>query len=183
MYSKSTSDRFGELNIPGNYSGNAFRLQNTVNTPSSPPIPGFYRQVPRKSGMNSNTGNSGNYTANNSHTSFSARDTELAPKPTLPKGSDIKIESRENENAFAPPDLSMFDISDDYTVSDNTENSTPNDRQHSNEKGRDISSLSPSNSKYLPESDDLLLLGLLILLMQNKGNEDLMMIIAMLLMT
>ncbi len=183
MYSKSTSDRFGELNIPGNYSGNAFRLQSTANTPSSPPIPGFYRQVQRKNSTNSNTGAGGNHAATNSHTSFSARDTELAPKPTIPRVSEIENQVDQNQSEFAPPDVSMFEVSDDDAVSDIRKNSMSDDRHDSKEKSRDTNSRSSYNSKYLPESDDLLLLGLLILLMQNKGNEDLMMIIAMLLMT
>ncbi len=171
MYSKSTSDKFGELNIPGNYSGNAFRLQNTANTastPSSPPLPGFYRQVQRK-GVNSNSGEYGNRYATNSHTSFSARDTELAPRIITPD-EDTKEEGKFSIEPIeeSPPEFS------DFNTTRSSEQSTDTNR-----KSIDFAKI----INHLPESDDLLLLGLLILLMQSKGNEDLMMIIAMLLMT
>lgn len=155
MYSKSTSEKY-PLSIPGNYGGNA--LKNTTDTHGSDSriygndIPGFYRSSTSRQ----------SHTNSSNHTSFSAR------------RSDINAYEAETDKAAA---VAADEIGEDGEVDEPRTNSeavnTSNDS--TSKKSGDIKDI-------LPESDDLLLLGMLILLMQNKGCEDLVFIILLLLL-
>jgi hypothetical protein len=157
MYSKNAAEN-SRLNIPGNYSGNAFRYQmdsnEQTNSPQPAEIPGFYRRsVPPKTHTNTSP-----------HLSFSPYD-EL-PHKSEPETEQIEI--LENESDCVSEGCEQHC---EVNACEDCENEEPRAI-----KAFDL-------KEHLPDGDDLLLLGLLILLIQNKGCEDLVLIILMLLLT
>lgn len=209
MYSRYSGQIPPDTRIPGNYSGNALRRQNfpeaapsgNVGQPSearaaasgnsraksmspagyngssfpaySADIPGFYRQAPRSAPEQSHS----------PHVSYSplAGTLNVETRIPAPDSQRLKEESREGQQEREPHEREPRAKEKNETECRDDADKKENCRLC--REDRDNTEKKPDNSgfRWFPAGDDLLLLGLLILLIQSKGNEELALIIAMLL--